>query len=72
MFIKLCIIHVEENIQVKTFLAIARVPSLCVHSSQVKQVTLHIKVHLPPPCVYKADSNPKPSQKTGHESRTGV
>ena len=35
-------------------------------------VTLHIKVHLPPPCVYKADSNPKPSQKTGHESRTGV
>ena len=36
MFIKLCIIYAEENMQVKTFLAIARVPSLCVHSSQVQ------------------------------------
>ena len=72
MFIKLCIIYAEENIQVKTFLAIARVLSLCVHSSQVQHSDPAYKSASSPPCVYKADSNPKPSQKTGHESRTGV
>ena len=35
-------------------------------------ILLTYPIHITPPCVYKADSNPKPDQNTGHESRSGA